>query len=76
MKPSWSKALAHLQLQLSTGELRSDSATCQSHAGDKWFAAHLPDAVALPRRVESVTAILRFAHQHRIPVTPRGAGYG
>ncbi len=76
MKPSWHQALAQLQQQLAPGELRRDAATCQSHAGDKWFATHLPDAVALPRRVESVTAILRFAHQHRIPVTPRGAGYG
>ncbi len=76
MKPSWSKALAHLKRQLAADELHLDSATRQSHAGDKWFAAHLPDAVALPGRVESVTAILRWAHQHRIPVTPRGAGFG
>ena len=76
MKPSWQKAFTQLQQQLAAGELRLDAATRQSHAGDKWFAAHLPDAVALPRRVESVTAILRCAYQHRIPVTPRGAGYG
>ena len=73
---NWKKAFAKLQTQLPAGELRLDEATLQSHAGDKWFAAHAPDAVALPRSTESVAAILRFAHEHRIPVTPRGAGYG
>src|SRR5207245_7494356 len=29
-----------------------------------------------PRSAESVSVVLRFANQHRIPVTPRGAGYG
>ncbi|HEU6448547.1 MAG TPA: FAD-linked oxidase C-terminal domain-containing protein [Verrucomicrobiae bacterium] len=46
------------------------------YAGDKWFAAHLPDAVALPRSAESVSKILRFANKNKIPVTARGAGYG
>jgi glycolate oxidase len=36
----------------------------------------LPDAVALPRGAASVSAILRFAHRHAIPVTARGAGFG
>ena len=76
MKPAWSTALAHLQAQLGKGELRRDDAARQTHSGDKWFAAHLPDAVALPSSVASVMAILRCAHQHRIPVTPRGAGFG
>ncbi len=76
MKPSWQKAFTQLQQQLAPGELRLDATTCQSHSGDKWFATHLPDAVALPRRAESVAAILRVAYQHRIPITPRGAGFG
>ncbi len=76
MNPVWKQALARLQRRLPTGELRLDALTCQSHAGDKWFASHLPDAVALPRSTRSVAAILRFAHEHRIPITPRGAGQG
>ncbi len=36
----------------------------------------LPAAVALPRATEEVQRILRFAHRHRIPLTPRGAGTG
>src|SRR5438552_688285 len=71
-----STMLNKLQRQLAAGELRLDLPTREAHAGDKWFAAHLPDAVALPRSTKSVAAILRFANQHRIPVTARGAGYG
>ena len=48
----------------------------KDHSGDKWFAAHLPDLVAEPRNSQEVAAILRIANQHRVPVTPRGAGYG
>jgi len=67
---------AVLQGQLAPGELRLDAETRQAHAGDKWFATHLPDAVALPRSTRAVSAVLRFAHQRRIPVTARGAGHG
>jgi glycolate oxidase len=58
------------------GEIFLEPATLAKYAGDKWFAAHQPDAVALPRSTKSVAAILRFANRHRIPVTPRGAGHG
>jgi glycolate oxidase len=68
--------LRRLQQQLGAGELRLDTATCQAHAGDQWFASRPPAAVALPRSTQSVAKVLRFAHAHRIPVTPRGAGHG
>ena len=58
------------------GEIALDPAILAKYTGDKWFASHQPDAVALPRSTRSVSAILRFANQHRIPVTPRGAGHG
>jgi glycolate oxidase len=58
------------------GEIFLEPATLEKYAGDKWFAAHQPDAVALPRSTKSVATILRFANEHRIPVTPRGAGHG
>ena len=35
-----------------------------------------PEAVALPAAVEEVQTILAFAHEERIPITPRGAGTG
>jgi len=70
------RTLRALQRRLPAGELQFDDATLRSHSGDKWFATHLPDAVALPRSTRSVASILRFAHRHRVPVTARGAGHG
>src|SRR5580704_14451355 len=70
------QALVKLKRLLPPGELRFDQSLREQHSGDKWFAAHLPDAVALPRTVASVSKLLRFANRRRIPVTPRGAGYG
>ena len=62
--------------KLLPGEILFDDAILAKYAGDKWFATHKPDAVALPRSTKSVSKLLRFANHHGIPVTPRGAGYG
>jgi len=70
------KLLRRIKRSLPAGELVLDPRTLRNYAADKWFAAQQPDAVALPRSVKSVSAILRFANQHKIPVTPRGAGHG
>ncbi len=35
-----------------------------------------PFAAVFPRSTEQVSAVMRAAHQHRIPVVPRGAGSG
>ena len=70
------QSLARLKKLLPSGELRLDEATRAKHSGDKWFASHLPDAVALPRNEKAVANILRFAFENRIPLTARGAGYG
>src|SRR6267154_4054122 len=68
--------LSHLQALLPPGELSLSPSVLAEHAGDKWFASHQPDAVALPRSTKSVSALLRFANRHRLPVTARGAGHG
>jgi glycolate oxidase subunit GlcD len=57
-------------------EIFLEPATLEKYAGDKWFATHRPDAVALPRSTASVSKILAFAHKHKVPVTARGAGHG
>src|SRR6476661_5287701 len=36
----------------------------------------LPDVVLKPRTAEEISAILKICNQHKIPVTPRGAGTG
>lgn len=76
MSPSSVRLLAQLKKNLPAGEITLRPQVLAKYAGDKWFAAHQPDAVALPRSTKSVSAILRFANRHRIPVTPRGAGHG
>ncbi|HVU07664.1 MAG TPA: FAD-linked oxidase C-terminal domain-containing protein [Verrucomicrobiae bacterium] len=58
------------------GEIIFEPRKLADYSGDKWFAAHQPDAVALPRSTQSVSKILRFANQNKIPVTARGGGYG
>jgi glycolate oxidase len=69
-------SLRRLKRLLPPGELRLEPALLELYAGDKWFARHLPEAVALPRSTGSVSRLLKFASAHRIPVTARGAGFG
>src|SRR5688572_6990419 len=76
MSRQFSAQLKRLQKRLVPGELRLEPEFLQKYSGDKWFATATPDAVALPSSTESVSAILKFASKHRIPLTPRGAGYG
>jgi glycolate oxidase len=76
LRSSTPKTLQKLKRILPSGEVSFDPAVLEAHAGDKWFAAHKPDAVVLPRSTASVSALLRFAAQNRIPVTPRAAGHG
>jgi len=71
-----SKAFQQLKRILPAVEITFEPSVLEHNAGDKWFATHQPDAVALPRSTKSVSTVLRFASKHRIPVTPRGAGYG
>lgn len=37
---------------------------------------YLPDVVVKPRTAEEVSSIMKYCNEHRIPVTPRGAGTG
>lgn len=76
MTPKKLKLLSRLKTILPPGEITFDKQSLADHAGDKWFASHQPDVVAFPRNAKSVSAILRFASGHGIPVTPRGAGHG
>src|SRR5947208_1617353 len=71
-----SELLSKLKRILPPGEISLEPSVLYQNAGDKWFAAHKQDAVASPRSTRSVSAMLKFANEHRIPVTPRGAGCG
>lgn len=72
MKENWTTPLK----QLAGNIVFTDEATRRAHAGDKWHAAALPDAVVMPENAEQLSAVMRFANEHRIPVTARGAGVG
>jgi len=67
---------AQLRRLLARDEVSFAPKVLNAHAGDKWFASAQPDVVALPRSATTIAKILRFASQHRIPVTARGAGHG
>ena len=47
---------------------------CYSY--DATNKSFLPDAVVLPRSTDDVVKLMKFAHQHKITVVPRGAGSG
>jgi glycolate oxidase len=70
------RSLQQLQRLLPPGELRLEETFRDKYAGDKWFAARRPDAVALPRSAKTISTLLRFASRNNIPVTARGAGFG
>jgi glycolate oxidase len=71
--PAW---IARLRREFAADEWSCTPEVLDAHAGDKWFARHLPQAVLSPADEAGVSRVLAFAHRHRIPVTPRGAGYG
>jgi glycolate oxidase len=53
-----------------------DPASLVAHAGDRWFASHLPEVVVHAGSTQDVASVLEYADRHGIPVTPRGAGVG
>ncbi len=68
--------LSELQKLIPKEELLTGAALCEKYGGDKWYAHRTPDAVVMARSAGTVSEVLKFANRHRIPVTPRGAGYG
>ena len=46
------------------------------HSTDKWFASHPPEVVVFPQTTAQVSSLLKFATEHSVPVTARGAGVG
>jgi FAD/FMN-containing dehydrogenase len=51
-----------------------DEAVLATHSTDRWFASRAPEVVVFAERTEQVSALLRYCTEHRVPVTPRGAG--
>jgi glycolate oxidase len=68
--------IGDLRALLGDEHVAGDEPTRRAHGGDKWFAEHDPDAVVFVETTGQVSRLLRFATEHKIPVTARGAGYG
>jgi len=47
-----------------------------AYSFDGTFEQHLPDVVVLPETNEDVSAVVRIASQHDVPVVPRGMSSG
>jgi glycolate oxidase len=55
----------------------ADEESLEKYAHDETEDLHFPpDVVVKPRTTEEVSAIMQLCNEHRIPVTPRGAGTG
>lgn len=65
-----------LRRLLGDAVVADDPETLTAHSGDKWFAAETPEVVIFAGSTSDVSQLLKFASEHRIPVTARGAGYG
>ncbi|MBU6159185.1 MAG: FAD-binding protein [Bacteroidetes bacterium] len=67
------------QLQTIVGEqyVFLDAESLEHYAHDETENLHFkPEVVVKPRTPEEVSAIFKMCNQHKIPVTPRGAGTG
>jgi glycolate oxidase len=58
--------------------LMTDATDRESYRRDETPYLHpgLPGAVALPTETAQVSALVRLASEHRVPIVPRGAGTG
>ena len=74
MNPS--SLAANLAALLGEGKITADADILAASSGDKWSASHSPDLVVFAESTADVSAVLKFANEHKIPVTTRGAGFG
>jgi FAD/FMN-containing dehydrogenase/Fe-S oxidoreductase len=58
------------------GELLFDELSCVLYATDASIFEVRPAGVVIPRDEEDVHAVVRYAAEHQLPLTPRGAGTG
>jgi glycolate oxidase len=70
--------LAACGAALADGDVVTDPDRLPTYPRDRSTGSEAgePIAVVFPRTTEQVSAIMKAAHQYRIPVVPRGAGSG
>ena len=57
-------------------QVSTDSADRILHAFDATQGRFLPEVVVHATTTDQVSRVVRLAHEHRIPILPRGAGSG
>lgn len=66
-----------LRAAVGPGNVHIDEETLSLSASDETEdLAFLPEVVVVPQSADAVASIMRLATEHRVPVTPRGAGTG
>jgi D-lactate dehydrogenase len=70
------RALAAFRSALGADRVFDDAATRAVYACDETPRRVEPDAVLFPTSHDEVAALARIAHEHRVALTPRGAGSG
>jgi len=69
--------LDHFRLIAGEQYVLLDDESLQNYGHDETEnLLYLPDVVIRPRTTAEDSSIMKICHQHRIPVTPRGAGTG
>lgn len=68
--------IQNLISRLGEGRVFCDEEILTVHSIDRWFASSMPDIVVMPQNTKEVSVLLAYANEHKIPVTPRGAGVG
>lgn len=70
--------LAACEAALADGDVVTDPDRLPTYQRDRSTGSEAgePFAVVFPRSTEQVAAVMRAAHEHRVPVVPRGAGSG
>ncbi len=79
--PVTGEVLEDLVRLLGPGNVSSDPEKIEAYSRDEvaphlWSEPHRAETVCFPETTEQVSALLRYANERRIPVTPRGAGTG
>jgi len=68
------KVLGQLRAIVGEDGIHYDATERIAYSYDGTFQQRLPDVVVHPASTEQVSAVLKVASQHRIPVIPRGSG--
>jgi len=70
------KHINHFKNLLGAENVYDDKAHLIAYCYDATRTRYEPDAVLFPRHEEDVSNILKYCNEHRIIITPRGAGSG